>query len=160
MNKKDQTKTAISRQQIVLIHTLRSAMGMDEDIYRAVLIEVFNVDSSKDLSFNEAEALIRQFEKEAISMGVWEHQSRTDKYKALKGREGFATPSQLSLIEGLWKKVSRVDEKHQDNALRAFLMRQAGVSDLRFLKGRDASKVIVALRAMVQQSKRKVRQKV
>lgn len=157
MNEKNEARQGISKQQIKLIHTLRSAMSMDEDTYRAVLIEAFGVDSSKDLSFSEAEGIIRYFEKEAVSLGVWIQRNREGKYNGLKGREGFATPAQLSLIEGLWKKVSRVDPSDQDDALRSFVKRQAGVSDLRFLKGPDASKVIGALRSMLakKQSKKK-----
>lgn len=144
---------SIQKQQIRLIHTLKGKLGWEDDFYRAVLLDVFGVESSTALSHKEAAGMIRALEDRAIAMGVWTARSQVEKYKQLKGREGFATPAQLTLIEGLWKKVSRVDEEDRAKALRSFLQRQTGVSDLRFLKQDEASKFIVALKAMLRQAK-------
>ncbi|MDH3997593.1 MAG: regulatory protein GemA [Desulfuromonadales bacterium] len=146
------TEAPITKQQIKMIHTLKSAMKMAEETYRGALWEAFGVDSSKDLTISQAESVVRYFEAEAIKQGVWEQRSRERNHDALKNRPGYATPAQLSYIEGLWKIVSRADDANErERRLRTFLMRQAKVHDLRFLKTADASKVICALQEMQKQ---------
>lgn len=147
-NRSSQAQTMISPQQIKLIHTLKSAIGMDDDLYRCALYENFRVESSKDLTFVQAERVLGIFKKEAIAQGVWKEKAKSDQYRELKRRPGYATPAQLSYIDGLWKDVSRASDENRQNALRSFLMRQAGVSDLRFLTSEKAAAVLSALKHM------------
>lgn len=55
---------------IKTIHTLKGALGLDDDTYRAVLAE-YKVTSSKDLKPAQALLLIRDLEAKAIAAGVW-----------------------------------------------------------------------------------------
>lgn len=142
----------ISKYQIKRIHTLKNALGMDDETYRSAMYETFGVTSSKDLDSAEAAGIIRYFEREAVAAGVWNRVDPEEKYKRLKGRPDHASPKQLAFIEDLWQQVSRVEPESRAKALRSFLQRQAGVSDLRFLKRVDAGKVITALKAMKQQT--------
>lgn len=142
---------SITAQQIKLIHALKSAIGMDDETYRGALHEAFGVRSSKILSKEDAEGVISYFEREAHSLGVWKKTESQDKYQSLGNRPEHATPAQLKYIDNLWDQVSRAEAEHKESALRKFLQRQAGVSDLRFLKRKDASKVITALKSMKRQ---------
>jgi len=146
--KSSRVQTMITPSQVKLIHTLKTAIGMDDDHYRCALYEGFRVESCKELTLDQAEDLLRDFKTRAVSLGVWTGKSRTKRTKDLRPRDGFASPSQLSYIEGLWEDVSRVTEENRRRALRGFLMRQAGVSDLRFLTADKANAVICALKQM------------
>lgn len=142
----------INNYQIKMIHTLKNALGMDELTYRSALFEAFGVYSSKDLTSSEAGEVISYFEREATDAGLWKKIDPKEKYRKLEGRPDYATVKQLAYIESLWKQVSRVKGKQRASALRSFLQRQAGVSDLRFLKRSDTGKVVTALKAMKHQT--------
>ncbi len=142
----------INNYQIKMVHTLKNALGMDELTYRSSLFEAFGVYSSKDLTSSQAAGVISYFEREATSAGVWKKIDPKEKYRKLEGRPDYATVKQLTYIESLWKQVSRVKAKQRASALRSFLQRQAGVSDLRFLKRADTGKVINALKSMKHQA--------
>ena len=144
-------KDSITKQQIKMIHALKNTLGMDDETYRFSLWEAFGVTSSKDLNRDQADGVISYFEREATSAGLWGLGNSEGKHSKLDGRPDYATSKQLSYIESLWSKVSRVEPESRAKALRSFLQRQAGVSDLRFLKRTDAGKVITALKAMLKQ---------
>lgn len=152
--KSGRVQTMITPPQVKLIHTLKAAIGMDDDHYRYALYEAFRVESCKELTFDQAEDLLRDFKKRAVSLGVWTGKTKASSPRDFNPRDGFASPSQLSYIEGLWEDVSRASEEDRRRALRGFLLRQVGVSDLRFLTADKATAVIHALKQM------KARQKV
>jgi len=143
---------AISEGQIKKIHSLKNVLGFDDDIYRAILYDRFRVKSSKMLSFNSAGLLIDELEAKALSAGVWEKRntgSKRQRFNDLEGRAGMATPAQLRKVEAMWAQNSRIFEPEgRRKALRSFVMRVAGVSDLRFLDDEGATKVLNALGAM------------
>lgn len=56
--------------QIKLIHTIKGALCIDDDVYRGLLAG-FGVESSKDLRDAQAELLLRDLEQKAIAAGVW-----------------------------------------------------------------------------------------
>ncbi len=142
----------INKYQIKKIHTLKGVLAMADETYRAALFEAFGVTTSKDLNSAQAAGMIRYFEKEAISANAWTRVDPEEKYQKLKGRPDHASPKQLAFIEDLWRQVSRAKAEARAKALRSFLGRQVGVSDLRFLKSVDAGKVINALKSMKQQA--------
>ncbi|EAT15347.1 regulatory protein GemA [Desulfuromonas acetoxidans] len=139
----------ITKQQVKMIHTLKEALGLNESIYRGTLYDAFGVTSSKELNETQACGVIDCFKKEAIKAGIWEQEHD---YSSFGNRPDHATPKQLKYICCLWNQVSRVQPDRRDAALRKFLMRQAGVADLRFLKRSSATKVISALKAMKTQA--------
>jgi hypothetical protein len=139
---KDRTTAGITPAQIKKLHALKSVLELDDAAYR-VALATCGVETSKALSFSGAAELIDDLERKAVSAGRWEKRPRP---ATENRREGFASPAQLALIESLWAEVSTAPDRK--TALRHFVTRQAKVSDLRFLRDCDASKVICALKAM------------
>lgn len=135
--------------EIKKIHALVSALGIDDDLYRDILWNRFNTRFSKELTNFQAGQLIEELEKIAIQKGVWKMSDFKRKHEALDGRPGFASVPQLALIESTWDRLSRMETKElKAKALRGFILKVAGVSDLRFLNKSGAGKVIIALRSM------------
>ena len=135
------------------IHALKTALKMGEDEYREMVMNVHGFSgTSKDLSSEEAGALIERLEARAIAAGVWQRfEGKKEKYANL-GKRGtaFATPKQCRKIEAMFREVSyyKNDTKAFEHAFRNFLGRMARVDDIRFLEKRDVSKIIRALEAM------------
>jgi phage gp16-like protein len=89
--------------QIKLIHTLKGALTLDNDTYRAILAS-YDADSSKDLSDAQAAALIKDLEAKAIASGVWKSkQKKTSRPWQRPGNiEGHGSRAeQLKKIEAL-----------------------------------------------------------
>lgn len=61
--------------QIKLIHTLKGALSLDNDTYRAILAG-YGVASSKDLSPSKAGLLLKDLEEKAIAAGVWKNKQK------------------------------------------------------------------------------------
>lgn len=144
-------KATLTKTQIKMIHSLKNALQLDDPTYRSILDDRFQVGSSKDLSLNQAEVLIRELKEIAVRTGVWKQRpGRKNKFDEWEGRRGgMATPPQLRKIEAMWQEVSRIDEPEgRKKALRSLLERIVKVSDLRFLDSEGASKVINALSSM------------
>ena len=53
----------IKKHQIKYIHTLKHKAGLKDEDYRLLLKSKFNKNSSKDLSYNQAEVLIKILER-------------------------------------------------------------------------------------------------
>lgn len=139
----------ISKGQIKKIHTLKNALGLSDREYRLTLLENFTVRTSKDMSYEQAEALIARFEDEALKSGVWTKHEGEAAFEDLGQRQGMASPAQLRKIEALWKTAMGIrDAKARRRGLRTWLDRHFGVSDLRFLSSRKVSKVLHALKEM------------
>lgn len=142
-------RTPISASQVKKIHALKTALSLSDETYRVLLQDGFTVTSSKELSFEDAEILIREMENKAVSIGVWEKRSGCDQTGRDHSRPGMATASQIRKIKMLWGEVTTAqDESSRQRALRSFLERVVKVSDLRFLEVAAASKVINALKQM------------
>lgn len=139
----------IDNWQIKKLHTLYSALGLAEEEYRLTLFMHVAKDSTKDLTFAEAEKLIGILEEVAVERGVWVKYPGKAAFEQLGCRPGMATPSQLRNIEALWKDASRIrSNDDRAAALRSWLFKFFKISDLRFLPADQVSKVLKALRAM------------
>ncbi|MDF1555788.1 MAG: DUF1018 domain-containing protein [Deferrisomatales bacterium] len=144
----------ITKRQIRKIHTLKTAMGMADDHYRA-LLQVFDVSSSKNLTEREAALLIARMEEGAIERGVWKPYGRVVSQGPIGDRPGYATVKQREYIEGLWNQASHAGtEKGRQHGLRTFLYRSAKVSDLRFVTSDQAVTVITIFKDQAAQSRR------
>jgi len=142
----------INKQQIKAIHSLKNAIGMDDETYRAMLKDFGGVESSTAITSRQADALIEEMKTKA-GQKPW-FRRKADRHVDLEGRPGMATAPQLRKIEALWDDVSRViDPEQRAKALRSFIFRVAKVSDLRFLDRAGAGKVITALEAMSNKAK-------
>ncbi len=140
----------ITAKQIKKIHTLISKLKMSDSEYRFLLSEYW-VNTSKDLSYIEAQALIQRLEERALKAGVWSRYSERGKirYEDLGKRQGMATPKQLRMIEAMWKEVSHIHNiERRQMALRRFIFRIVGVSDMRYLEAHHVPKVMKAIKAM------------
>lgn len=132
-------KPSITAGQIKKIHVLKARLGLDDDVYRERLRALFGVESSTNLSLDQAATFIQ---------GLIGHGADSEKRSGQRARNGYASPAQIAFIESLWAQISRARPDRQKKALRSFVARQAKVSDLRFLRDKDASKIICALKAM------------
>ena len=56
--------------QIKRIHTLKSILGLEDDLYRDMLFS-FGVCTSKDLTFTEAGVLLDILETKAVEKNLW-----------------------------------------------------------------------------------------
>ncbi|MGN0013910.1 MAG: phage protein GemA/Gp16 family protein, partial [Candidatus Gastranaerophilaceae bacterium] len=85
----------------------RKLLNISEETYQDLLAE-FGVESSKNLTTQEIEALTAQLRKNAAEQGLYKPKPSFIKYKYnnLIGRQGMASPAQLRKIEVMWKNVS------------------------------------------------------
>ncbi len=89
--------------QIKLIHCVKSALGLSDDDYRAILAG-YGVGSSKDLDTVEAAKLLRDLEGKAVAAGVWKRRGASRRggrrpHNLESGR--FSRAAQLQKIEAL-----------------------------------------------------------
>jgi len=134
-----------SSSQIRKIHTLKSLLGLEDDLYREMLAS-FGVQTSKNLTFTEAVIFIEILEDRAIELNLWKKLPK--KYDELN-RDKMATPAQLRMIEGLWREISYYDtDAFARKSLRKFLKSKFRVDDLMFLTKSKASKVIQAIQGI------------
>ncbi len=132
--------------QIRKIHTLKNILGMDDDLYREMLMS-FDVQSSKNLTFTEAGIFIEILEERAIASNKWVKHPK--KYENLNRDEEMATSAQLRMIEGLWRDLAYYNtDKYAKKSLRKFLKSKFKVDDIMFLTRAKACKVIQAITAI------------
>lgn len=148
----------ISPAQIKKIHTLKTALRMDDNSYRVALFNACGFETSKAMSMKDAAELIDDWQTKATAAGVWKpRQPKAKKFDDLDNRRGavaMATPPQMRMIETVWQEVSRATEPEaRATGLRHFIKRIAKVDSLRFLDRDGASAVINALTKMQKQSK-------
>jgi len=132
----------ITTWQIKKIHTLKSVIGLEEDLYRDMLAS-FGVYSSKDLTSTEGDIFIEILEDKIKSS----KSNCSKKYEDFAGRdEAMATPAQLRKIEVVWADIK--GSKDRDilvKSLRAYIKRQFHVDDIRFITKARAAKIIAIL---------------
>lgn len=142
----------ITKEQIKIIHTLKSSLKLDDRAYRAIL-EGFRVVSSRDMDYRAADELIVLLKGRAMASGAWKPAQR---HSEVGSRDGMASPAQMRKIEAMWMHVSNrptTDEKRK--ALHHFLDRRFQVSRLEWLPQHYVGRVIRVLEIMVQQQRSK-----
>lgn len=136
-----------NKSQLARIHIARKDLGLDELVYREVLFNETGKRSAADLTYLQAEKVLKYFEgcgwKPQGSSKLIAYSSKENQQ-----REGFASPRRLRMIEGLWADLSFAPKDRQKAALREFLWKRFRCSDLHFLTNEGAAKVINALLAM------------
>ena len=93
--------------QIRKIHTLKNVIGLDDDLYREMLMS-FDVQSSKNLTYTEAIIFTEILEEKAVALNRWQKQPK--KYEGLHRGEKMASDAQLRMIEGMWREVCYFDD--------------------------------------------------
>lgn len=124
---------------------LRKILNLTEECYRDVLAG-YGVSSSKNLSEFQAEKLIIQLHKNAISTGVL----KPYKYNDLAARsKKMASPKQLRMIEAMWFNISfKKTDLERKTAFEHFICKITGKQKLRFLTAVDIRKIVEALKSM------------
>lgn len=136
-----------------LIGYFRKLLCLSQDVYQEILWS-WCVDSSKDLTAEQAETLINQLKQQAIGCGRYQpkakYKSQRWKYNNYSDRdEAMASPAQLRMIEGLWFEVSsRTNDADREAALNKFCNRITGKARLIFITKSDVSKLVKAIKAM------------
>ena len=134
--------------QIKRIHILKSLLGLDDDLYREMLMS-FGVCSSKDLTFTEASVMLDILETRAEERNLWKRMPKP--YEDLNRDNKMATPPQLRMIKGLWREICYFDNNEFANkSLRKVLKTKFKVDDINFLTKTKAIKVIQAIKAIKQ----------
>lgn len=139
--------------QIRKIHMLKNVIGLDDDLYREMLMS-FGVQTSKSLTYTEAIIFIEILEEKAVAINRW--QKLPKKYEGLHRSEKMASDAQLRMIEGIWREVCYFDDdSFAKQSLRKFLNSKFKVDDVMFLTKPKACKVIQALQAIKNNLKNK-----
>lgn len=129
----------LSKRQIALIHVAKTKLGLDDDLYRAVLVNLCGVTSSKELDQAGFDTVMGFFE--------WRGFKPMTRNGANYGpRPGMASYAQLELIRALWFEYSQ--GRAGEGELNKWLERCFKLTSLRFLDKATAPKVITALKAM------------
>lgn len=133
----------ITTKQIAIIHACTAKLGMEDALYRDMLMQHFGVETSKALSFSQANACIE------LLGGTKVHAKRL-RYDALANRPYMATVKQLRMLEAMWARVSFIqdNEEAQAIALDKMCERITGKSMLRCIDVWDVAKMVKVLKAM------------
>lgn len=129
----------LSKKQIALIHVAKTKLGLNDDLYRAVLVNLCGVTSSTELDQAGFDTVMGFFE--------WRGFKPMTRNGANYGpRPGMASYAQLELIRALWFEYSQ--GRAGEGELNKWLERCFKLTSLRFLDKATAPKVITALKAM------------
>ncbi len=131
-------------QWIKIIHTAKNKTGIDDEAYRAILSGQGLASSTEIKTIKEFDEIMRAFKNLGFIYDPKKSRSYGGKHKLTTPEAaGMITKRQEYYIRGLWNLASRVkDEK----SLRAMIKRIGGCDDINWLKRRNASAVILALR--------------
>lgn len=132
--------------QIRKIHALKNVIGLDDDLYREMLMS-FDVQSSKNLTYTEAIIFTEILEDKAVELNRWKKQPK--KYETLQRNGDMASDAQLRMIEGMWREICYYDDDlFARKSLRKFLKSKFKVDDVMFLTKAKASKAIQAIKGI------------
>lgn len=128
------------------IHGLVRLLGMNDEAYRDMLRDRYQVESSKQLSTQQRNSLIESLREQV--------HGKVQKFNELSGRARHkASPAQLRAIEAMWAQVSRAEtSEDRRKALNAFCKRLTGVEVVTWICKDDAKVLIKAIHAMGAQS--------
>lgn len=127
---------------IAAMHVAKKQLGLDDDTYRAALVQVTGKSSSADMTEAQRQEVLEHFRASGFKG------SSTARRKPLEGR--FAGKLQALWIAG-WN-LGLVRDR-DDRALIAFVKRQTGLDHVRFLRhGADAMKAIEALKGWLERA--------
>ncbi len=139
----------ISKTQIQKIHIAKKQLKLNDETYREML-SGYGVASSKDLTYKQAEDLLRRLEASGWKptgikppAGIDEKKWGKQKFEDLKGRgEEYAAPQQLRMIEARWKDVTG---NEPDKGLNKFIKRVVNIDSIEWLRQSHVKKVLKAL---------------
>jgi len=127
----------VDQATLAKIHIAKKELAMDDDTYRALLMRVAEVSSSKDLTAASASKVLAEFAR----LG-WKP----------KAKKAVTRPpedsAQLKMIRGLWIELHQMGkvEDPSESALAAWCKRMMRVDAPQWLTKAQASKLIEALK--------------
>ena len=128
-------------QDFKTIHGLARLLGLNDEAYRDMLDDRYQVRSSKDLNPQQRFQLIKELREKV--------HSNVQKFNELGKRKFKASPKQLRAIEAMWAQVSRAETSaDRRKALNAFCKRLTGVEVITWICKDDAKILIKAIQAM------------
>lgn len=131
----------VNKDQIKIIHVLKSKLQLCDDDYRSMLSGYRNARSSTDLSFSEAKDFIQLLVDMADKKGI-----PTPMPAKAKAHNGYAYPAQLYKIKMLWFSKSYMPtDKKKEKALNNFLSNKFKISRIEWLPRDMVGKVIKAI---------------
>jgi hypothetical protein len=146
--------TPEQRKWIQILHVAKRECALDDEAYRAVLWGTAGVESASGIKtrgqYNAALSAFKTLgfrvkSKTSRATGLKETETETRRNPA------WITARQEYYIRGLWDLASR---KKDLESLGKVVFRIGGVDDIRFLKKKDAQKVILALRDITEKAGR------
>ena len=133
---------------IAAIHVLKSKLQLTDDDYRALLKNLTQKTSSKDLTDKERQAVRDHMQQLAERAGVAKPLRRRTPGRTFAQAKAAASPRERK-VWALWHQLHRdgVVRDASARSLRGFVERQTGgVSDLRFCNAVQLDAVIEALK--------------
>lgn len=128
-------------QDFKTIHGLARLLGLNDEAYRDMLDDRYQVRSSKELNPQQRFQLIKEL-REKVHGNV-------QKFNELGKRKFKASPKQLRAIEAMWAQVSRAtNSADRRKALNAFCKRLTGVEVITWICKDDAKILFKAIQAM------------
>ena len=130
--------TFAKQKWIKAIHTAKNKLALEEDAYRGLLLGAAGVDSSTEIqTWHQYNSIMAAFKKLGFSPSQKTAEAQNER------SADRITHRQEIYIRGLWEIASR---KKTEESLRNIIYRLAGVNDISFLKKKDATNIILALR--------------
>ena len=129
---------------IAAIHTLKGKLGLSDDDYRALLVNLTGKNSSKALGVQEQARVRDHMQALGERLGVL----KPTRQRSFAQTRAAASPRERK-VWALWHQLYR-DGKLRDNsaaALNAWVQRTVGVAALRFATGPMLDTLIEALKA-------------
>ena len=136
-----QTTDAYRRQLLAKVHIAKKTLGLDDASYRDLLALKTGKQSAAQCSNTQLVDLIEHFKRQ----GFKARRSAPARAK----RRTLADGDAQRKVRALWLSLYHLGliDQPSEPALAAFVKRQAGVDDLRFLMPRQSYKVIEALKS-------------
>lgn len=129
----------ISKNQLKLLWTAKSKLGMTDATLRSALVEIAGVTSTRELDDDSFDAMMGFMEY----CGFTPLQSKGPDYGE---RPGMASFAQIELIRVLWREYTH--GQGDEDSLNKWLEHYWHASSLRFVTKSAARKVIAALKNM------------
>lgn len=126
---------------IKLVHIGKAKLGLDRDAYESLLVGAAGKASSIEMTEKELRSVLLAMAAAGFTPSASRHGSPLVHPEEMP----LCSKDQVAYIGGLWALASRSKTRA---SLVAFVQRLVGIDDLRFLDGRAASRVILALRDM------------
>lgn len=127
--------------QIKKIHTLKGALKIDDDTYRAILAG-YGVTTSKKLCIQVADQLIADLESKALAAGAWEKRDHA------KTKRRLGDDPQVTKIERMWSELHKSGKVQANSAkaLSAYVKRMTNKDALKWCSSFEKSRLIEALK--------------